>query len=358
MKKVFIFQDQQNDYIDELKCALTQCKNDACQISLAQLSCDYITQNEIDVVISNGLPKEWYFTLKGMGIVTITFEDWSIYAKYADIVIDFKNESGNRNFCGANFSVCKNENFDFAETANLIIKLIWDSDFFGYPIAYVTSKHLTDAILNRIEKFIHRNKIKLVEYLCNCHDNESVRNAEKYGFHFTDIRLCFEKTLTQENPITLPNSIRFGSAVESDIPELRKISENLYRDSRYFFDGNFEVAKVHEFFQGWVEKAVRGQFDDVCFCLFENELPIGFCTIKYNKMQSASIGLFGFATKYQGQGLATKLLYITFNHLLLKGISNINVVTQGRNYPAQRLYQSVGFKTFSTELWYHKWLPY
>ena len=44
------------------------------------------------------------------------------------------------------------------------------------------------------------------------------------------------------------------------------------------------------------------------------------------------------------------------NQSAAKGIKKIFVVTQGRNYMAQRLYQSAGFKTFSTELWYHKWL--
>ena len=38
------------------------------------------------------------------------------------------------------------------------------------------------------------------------------------------------------------------------------------------------------------------------------------------------------------------------------GITYIDVVTQGRNYSAQRLYQRCGFITQSTELWYHKWL--
>jgi hypothetical protein len=33
----------------------------------------------------------------------------------------------------------------------------------------------------------------------------------------------------------------------------------------------------------------------------------------------------------------------------------VQVITQGRNYAAQRLYQRAGFVTRKTELWYHKW---
>jgi hypothetical protein len=31
------------------------------------------------------------------------------------------------------------------------------------------------------------------------------------------------------------------------------------------------------------------------------------------------------------------------------------VVTQGRNYAAQRLYQRNQFRTCEVQLWYHKW---
>ena len=73
-------------------------------------------------------------------------------------------------------------------------------------------------------------------------------------------------------------------------------------------------------------------------------------------MHAAHIGLFGVHEDYSGQGLGKFLLNNVFNKLAAANIKKVFVVTQGRNYPAQRLYQSVGFKTFSTELWYHKWM--
>jgi hypothetical protein len=33
----------------------------------------------------------------------------------------------------------------------------------------------------------------------------------------------------------------------------------------------------------------------------------------------------------------------------------VNVVTQGRNSKAQRLYERCGFLTRSVQLWYHRW---
>jgi hypothetical protein len=34
----------------------------------------------------------------------------------------------------------------------------------------------------------------------------------------------------------------------------------------------------------------------------------------------------------------------------------VTVVTQGRNLPAQRLYQSRGFRTQRLQVWHHLWL--
>ena len=155
---------------------------------------------------------------------------------------------------------------------------------------------------------------------------------------------------------TLPEGFSFGLAKPEHIEELKKVGSNIYKDSRYYFDGHFDSQKINEFYRGWVEKAVLGTFDDVCYCVFKGDKPVGFCTLRYTKLESANIGLVGFSEDFQGLGLGKKLMNHVISESAAKGIKKIFVVTQGRNYSAQRLYQSAGFKTFSTELWYHKWL--
>jgi RimJ/RimL family protein N-acetyltransferase len=38
-----------------------------------------------------------------------------------------------------------------------------------------------------------------------------------------------------------------------------------------------------------------------------------------------------------------------------QGMDSMEVVTQGRNVAAQRLYQKCGFATKEVQLWYHHW---
>jgi len=216
--------------------------------------------------------------------------------------------------------------------------------------------HLTDTIWSRIERFINSENIRLVEYLCNCHDTRSVQVAEDKGFRFTDIRLAFIRKLYGDEADSLPDNIHFGRATEADIPVLKGIASGLYEDSRYYFDPHFEPSIINEFYRGWVAKGVRGQYDDECWCLYEGDHPFAFCTVRYLKERAANIGLVGIEHNHLNGGHGRRLMLSVFDHLYDCDVRKVLVVTQGRNYAAQNLYQSVDFRTKVTQLWYHKWM--
>jgi hypothetical protein len=41
--------------------------------------------------------------------------------------------------------------------------------------------------------------------------------------------------------------------------------------------------------------------------------------------------------------------------MLNRGVKRVSVITQGRNYGAQRLYQQAGFLPDKMEIYYHRW---
>lgn len=360
MQKLFVIdKDRSDDYGKELLYALEKAKAQdpkADFIYTDQLKLSLLQERNTDVLISTGLSPEWHYTLKGLGCVSIVFDVLDKYVSLADIVIDHKANNQISNFGTSAFSLFDNPNFNFNEIANLVKKLAWDTDFFGVGVGYVSSRNLTENIYRKIHKFSYANDIKILEYLCNCHDRESVQVAERQGFHFVDIRLTFEVKTKQMEMEVLPEGFSYGIAKPEHIEELKRVGSNIYKDSRYYFDGHFDPQKINEFYRGWVEKAVLGTFDDLCYCIFKGDRPVGFCTLRYTKLESANIGLVGFSEDFQGLGLGKKLMNYVIHESAAKGIKKIFVVTQGRNYMAQRLYQSAGYKTFSTELWYHKWL--
>lgn len=346
---------------------------------------DYIKKHNFSTVIStNEISCETAFLIKGLGLAQIVIGMRNELIDTSDIILDplvLKNEKylvGTRYFLSTILkkipvaslaeimeinpdTLTEEVNHNEAEAELLDVvqlyqKLEWDSNFFGINIGYISCLRLTPNIERHIKKFIRKEKIDMLEYLCNCHDRESVVTSEKNGYSFVDIRLTFEQFLNKARDIQPREDYFVQKGKGNDIDKLKEIATDIYKYSRYYFDVNFDSAKVVEFYRNWVEKAIRSQFDDYAYVLYHKQEPIGFCTVKKVRKNAAKIGLFGLNSKYVGNGLAKYLLDISLQKLRNEeGINYVEVVTQGRNYVAQRLYQRCGFVTKMTELWYHKW---
>jgi dTDP-4-amino-4,6-dideoxy-D-galactose acyltransferase len=335
------------------------------------------------VVTTHEISYQTSILLKGLDLVQIIVGKNSESEDVADIIIDPLIYKSEKFFVGSKYllpSVVKNIpiesiaklmkvdstslqdeiNYNDAETDLLAIvklsqKLEWDSNFFGINVGYISSLRLTPNIERNIKKFVRKEKIDLLEYLCNCHDRESVSIAEINDYSFVDIRITFERILSDKIIVEEANEFSFRNGEEKDIEKLRKIAKGIYKHSRYYYDTNFDREKVFEFYSGWVEKAILGRFDDYAYVLCHNTEPVGFCTITEHSLDAASVGLLGIDPNYTGNRLAQYLLNMSMLKLQQKGIKYMDVVTQGRNYAAQRLYQKCGFVTKMTGLWYHKW---
>lgn len=355
MKKLIVCNNLDDKYVNQIFYAHNRLRKIGKieKILLNELTVDYLIDNKIKIVIANQLPLDWVYTLKGMKIVSLVLGKDYLYNNKADIAIDFLGSDSIKHFSGKFYSL-ENTAFNFEEVSGIIRLLDWDSFFFGFPISLVGSKYLTENIQLLIEDFAKSNQLKLIQYLCNCHDDISVKVAEENRYHFTDIRLTFQykfpavlKTFINDTSCRLAN--------ESHIVDLISMTEDLYKDSRYFYDGNFDLTKINHFYSEWLIKAIKGTFDHECYAWFIKEKPVAFCTVRYSSDNQANVGLFGVHKDYSGKGYGKKLLLSVIEILAKKRVMNLEVVTQGRNYAAQRLYQSVGFKTKETELWYHKW---
>lgn len=238
-----------------------------------------------------------------------------------------------------------------------VMILPWDTEFFNFPVAQFTVPRINDRIISEVLSFCDINSIRLLQYKCDCHDRNSVLLAEKNRFHFADIRMTFENRLeARKETDSEPNGeISFAIAQNDHIEKLMDIATDIHLLSRYYFDTNFPRDKVREFYRSWVRKAVLGTFDHLAYIICVDGEPAGFCTIRFRTADLATIGLVGIDHKQAKNGLGILLIEHVLNEVAKKGIALIEVVTQGRNYSAQRLYQKTGFMIKSTELIYHRW---
>ena len=119
----------------------------------------------------------------------------------------------------------------------------WDTKFWKKKICFIGPKRLTRNIIFRVNKFIKKNKVDMVQFLSHCHDADTVKIAEENNFGFKDIRITLEKDINiEKNKIIKPKYISFRKAKLKDFNTIKPIAKNSYLESRYYFD-NFFASK-------------------------------------------------------------------------------------------------------------------
>jgi dTDP-4-amino-4,6-dideoxy-D-galactose acyltransferase len=233
--------------------------------------------------------------------------------------------------------------------------LNWDSDFFGYRIARVVSKRLALDTVGPILSWCDAQKIDCLYFLCDATDETTVRLAEDHSFRLVDIRMTFENRLES----ALDSKVGGSQAIirpfmPEDLPDLRAIARVNFRLTRFYFDPNFPESLCDALYETWTEKSCSGYADAVLVAEIGGQAH-GYITCHLFDQNLGKIGLVGVGADWQGKGLGRDLVSSSLRWFAERGVRKAEVVTQGTNPGAQRLYQKCGFMTQSVCLWYHRW---
>lgn len=230
--------------------------------------------------------------------------------------------------------------------------LDWDSQFFQHRIARLNRQRLDQDSLSQVMTWCGANRIECLYFLADSDDAETTRLAEHSEFQQTDVRITFERTLTEPDiPRTLAEGVR--PAAPRDLAALRGIAVHAHRQGRFYFDQHFGTEKCDLFYQTWIERSLEG-FAQMVLVAEVNSEAVGYITC-HLRDGDAQIGLAGVSNDCQKMGLGKKLTESFLTWSVQQGACRATVVTQGRNLRAQRLYQRSGFVTESVKLWYHRW---
>jgi dTDP-4-amino-4,6-dideoxy-D-galactose acyltransferase len=231
--------------------------------------------------------------------------------------------------------------------------LDWDSQFFQCRIARLNRRRLDRASLSHVLEWCKTYQIDCLYFLADSDDVQTSRLAEGNNFLLTDVRMTFERPLTDSEFAASQVGI-VRPALQEDIPTLRVIARSGHRETRFYFDGHFDRAKCDHLYEAWVENSFNG-FASALLVAEVGGRPVGYVSCHLPTAQEAQIGIIGVAEGQQGTGIGTQLVRHFLAWATREGACRATVVTQGRNVRAQRLYQRRGFVTVSFQLWYHRW---
>ena len=235
--------------------------------------------------------------------------------------------------------------------------LEWDTAFFGVRIGRVEAERLSTDDIKWVLKWCREQRVQCLYFLCAPDDDTSVKVAEEHRFHLVDIRLDFSKQLSIGSELEQPSlgTVAVRPFRKEDWPSLQKIAETSYTDTRFFYDEHFPREQAAALYREWLKKSCDEFADALLVSQDQDNAASGFITCHVDSPQSGRIGLVGVSSEARGGGVGQSLVHAAQSYFAKRGVSQISVVTQGRNLAAQRLYQKFGFRSRSLHLWYHKW---
>ncbi|MBN1994181.1 MAG: GNAT family N-acetyltransferase [Anaerolineae bacterium] len=245
-------------------------------------------------------------------------------------------------------------------TQKLLEPLPWDSEFFGLAIARITATRLDGAGIKELMEQAQAAKLRCLYFEADPNDPATVAAVEQYGFHLVDVRVVLEHPFDDRPaPVPrypVPEELVIGSYRPDEMPRLQDISAQIGLTSRFDFDKQFAPGQSERLYRVWIENACHGFADAVLVARWHQDgEAVGLITCTWRDA-IAHIQLAGVHAHYRQRGVGTGLVQGALDWARSQQARRMQVVTQARNVPAQRLYQQMGFFTRSMTLFYHKWL--
>lgn len=230
-----------------------------------------------------------------------------------------------------------------------IEELQWDSEFFGFPIARVTCDGLNAADMNAVVAECGRRGVRCL-YLLTADERTSLV-AQAQGFLLYDVRVELDRRL-DDVAGRAPSQCAVGAAGRDQRLTLESCARESFGASRFFADPGFDDDRVRDMFAAFVDRGLQA----VDRRTFANADGQGFVICHLQPERGTGvIELIGIAGPAKGSGLTDALMHAAHDEFAAAGLARAEVATQARNIAAQRLYQRLGYRTFRTALWFHRW---
>lgn len=227
--------------------------------------------------------------------------------------------------------------------------LEWDSNFFGYRIARVNVPTLTPERVDQLAAWCRAERVDCLYFLADADDIQTSRLAEQHRLCFVDVRMTLTASVTARHT---DRSIR--ECLPDDISILKSIARANHRASRFYHDPVFSADLSDRMYELWIAGSCD-DFANVALISCEHDVPTGYITCNLLPDGRGEIDLLGVSAQHRSKGIGGRLIDASMDWFHAQGVSQVEVVTQGRNIPAQRLYQKHGFLTQNIAHWYHWW---
>jgi len=232
-----------------------------------------------------------------------------------------------------------------------LANLEWDSDFFNFNVGRVEGTLDTQSDLENVEKLIRNRNSRLSYYSSTKELPHLVNLSNELDFVLVDRKTTYIKTINPE--LVIGQNI---STIDRDTPDekLKGLAIQSGIFSRFNVDQRIDRIKFEELYGLWMINSLNRKIaKEVLISTTDNAIS-GFVTIG-EKNKRADIGIIAVDKAFRGNGIGKLLMTSAEKWFSNIGYKSIQVVTQGDNVPACKLYESCGYTVESIEYYYHIW---
>ncbi len=231
--------------------------------------------------------------------------------------------------------------------------LDWDTQFFGFGTARILPSSLNANQLAQLLAELRGKETRLVYWST---PEEVAFDISALNGWLVDRKTTFQIELETLNPqqfiaTALVGRHQAGAGDEG----LYNLAIQSGEYSRFACDPRFPQEKFRALYREWMRKCLSHELADEILVVGEAGKPSGMVTVS-KKGAMGEIGLIAVDAAARGKHYGEMLVRAAQLWYLKQGLQQAQVVTQGDNLPACRLYRKCGYETQRVEYFYHFWL--
>lgn len=239
-----------------------------------------------------------------------------------------------------------------AEPLPALEPLAWDSAHFGFGVARCTYARPRPEQLAELRARMGAAGVRLCYLFAEADGSDSGLDPQA---PLVDLKTTFARSLAGLAPPVTQPALRplRGTA---PTPALLALAIASGWSSRFRRDPRLPAAKADALYETWIRRSLAGEVADQVFawCDPGSDEPLGLVTVALRNGM-CSIGLIAVAAAARGRGIGGQLVNAALRHALTQGAQQLEVVTQGANQAACRLYLRCGFGLRQEKRVFHVW---
>jgi len=232
--------------------------------------------------------------------------------------------------------------------------LAWDSDFFGFAVARLTSRLSSPEHLASALEALRAQDIRLVYW--NTQTDDCLKLGKSRGGTYLGQKLTYSMPIGDGMPTLPPLTTRCESLPPfTEDADLSALAIACGEHSRFSIDLDFPAEGFSSLYIEWMRRSVARELaSDVLIIRSGGKIAAVVTVAQTAKM--GEIGLLAVGRSFRGNHFGESLVLRACCWFAEHGCNEVRVVTQAHNVAACRLYEKCGFKQVSAEHVFHFWL--